>query len=181
MNYEVGIFFRYSIRETKVRPGWLLRPPRPIGLPLQVMGTKAKTYKFLSGTQFSIPSKTLLNDFMNKRDVNSTWCWALFSFLSLLYTTHARCRPLNDSEKAQRSYSVVDTPNSKEITIKEKATSSLTKTFQFDKVFGIKSKQLEVYKSVVEPLISQVPRKQILPTVVSLNYLAVTCKMFCCR
>ena len=110
-----------------------------------------------------------------------TRCWALFSFLSLLYTTHARCRPLNDSEKAQRSYSVVDTPNSKEITIKEKATSSLTKTFQFDKVFGIKSKQLEVYKSVVEPLISQVPRKQILPTVVSLNYLAVTWKMFCCR
>ena len=51
---------------------------------------------------------------------------------------------------------MVDTPNSKEITIKEKATSSLTKTFQFDKVFGIKSKQLEVYRSVVEPLISQV-------------------------
>ena len=76
---------------------------------------------------------------------------------------------------------MVDTPNSKEITIKEKATSSLTKTFQFDKVFGIKSKQLEVYRSVVEPLISQVPRKQILPTVVSLNYLAVTWKMFCCR
>ena len=68
----------------------------------------------------------------------------------------ARCRPLNDTEKAQRSYSVVDTPNSKEITIKEKATSSLTKTFQFDKVFGIKSKQLEVYRSVVEPLIGQV-------------------------
>jgi len=67
-----------------------------------------------------------------------------------------RCRPLNDTEKAQRSYSVVDTPNSKEITIKEKATSSLTKTFQFDKVFGIKSKQLEVYRSVVEPLIGQV-------------------------
>ena len=53
---------------------------------------------------------------------------------------------------------MVDTPNSKEITIKEKATSSLTKTFQFDKVFGIKSKQLEVYKSVVEPLINQVSR-----------------------
>ena len=51
---------------------------------------------------------------------------------------------------------MVDTPNSKEITIKEKATSSLTKTFQFDKVFGIKSKQLEVYRSVVEPLIGQV-------------------------
>ena len=34
--------------------------------------------------------------------------------------------------------------------------SSITKTFQFDKVFGIKSKQLDVYRSVVEPLIGQV-------------------------
>ena len=83
-----------------------------------------------------------------------------------------RCRPLNENEKAQRSYSVVDTPNSRfvivfvsllvtstttrEITVKEKALSSLTKTFQFDKVFGIASKQLDVYRSVVEPLIGQV-------------------------
>jgi kinesin family protein 11 len=68
----------------------------------------------------------------------------------------ARCRPLNETEKNQRSYSVVDTPNSREITIKEKSASSLTKTFQFDRVFGIKSKQMDVYRSVVEPLIGQV-------------------------
>jgi len=67
-----------------------------------------------------------------------------------------RCRPLNNSEKAQRSYSVVDTPNSREITVKEKPQSSMTKTFQFDKVFGVKSKQIDVYRSVVEPLIGQV-------------------------
>ena len=47
----------------------------------------------------------------------------------------------------------------REITIKEKQTSSLTKTFQFDKVFGIQSKQIDVYRSVVEPLIPQVGRK----------------------
>ena len=47
----------------------------------------------------------------------------------------------------------------REITIKEKQTSSLTKTFQFDKVFGIQSKQLDVYRSVVEPLIPQVGGK----------------------
>ena len=71
-----------------------------------------------------------------------------------------RCRPLNNTEKDARSYSVVDCPNSREVTVKEKhlSSSSATKTFQFDKVFGIKSKQLEVYKSVVEPLINQVSR-----------------------
>ena len=56
---------------------------------------------------------------------------------------------------------MVDTPNSREITVKEKQSSSLTKTFQFDKVFGIKSKQLDVYRSVVEPLIGQVKEQVI--------------------
>eukprot|EP00092_Neocalanus_flemingeri_P020555 GFUD01022268.1.p1 GENE.GFUD01022268.1~~GFUD01022268.1.p1 ORF type:complete len:1112 (-),score=327.91 GFUD01022268.1:215-3550(-) len=67
-----------------------------------------------------------------------------------------RCRPLNKAEKEARSYSVVDCPNSREVTVKEKQMSSITKTFQFDKVFGIKSKQLDVYRAVVEPLIGQV-------------------------
>ena len=42
--------------------------------------------------------------------------------------------------------------------MKEKhlSSSTATKTFQFDKVFGPQSKQLEVYRSVVEPLITQV-------------------------
>ena len=34
--------------------------------------------------------------------------------------------------------------------------TSCTKTFQFDKVFGPQSKQLDVYRAVVEPLITQV-------------------------
>jgi len=51
---------------------------------------------------------------------------------------------------------VVDCPNSREVTVKEKQMSSITKTFQFDKVFGIQSKQLDVYRAVVEPLIGQV-------------------------
>ena len=67
-----------------------------------------------------------------------------------------RCRPLNTSEKEARSYSVVDCPNSREVTVKETKSSSVTKTFQFDKVFGHQSKQIEVYRSVVEPLLLQV-------------------------
>jgi len=51
----------------------------------------------------------------------------------------------------------VDCPNSREVTVKEKSLSNhQTKTFQFDKVFGVQSKQLEVYRAVVEPLILQV-------------------------
>merc|ERR1719410_1159015 len=67
-----------------------------------------------------------------------------------------RCRPLNKAEKDARSFSVVDCPNSREVTVKEKQFSSITKTFQFDRVFGTQSKQLEVYRAVVEPLIHQV-------------------------
>ena len=69
---------------------------------------------------------------------------------------YCRCRPLNNAERDARSYSVVDCPNSREVSVKEKAMSSVTKTFQFDKVFGAQSKQIEVYRSVVEPLIHQV-------------------------
>ena len=75
-----------------------------------------------------------------------------------IYLYISRRRPLNNTEKDARSYSVVDCPNSREVTVKEKhlSSSSATKTFQFDKVFGPQSKQLEVYRSVVEPLITQV-------------------------
>lgn len=65
-------------------------------------------------------------------------------------------RPLNQSEKDQRSYAVVDTPGSREVSLKEKTNSSMTKTFNFDRVFGPKSNQNEVYKTVVGPLIEQV-------------------------
>jgi len=51
---------------------------------------------------------------------------------------------------------VVDTPGSREVVVKEKQTSSLTKTFHFDKVFGTTSAQQDVYKSVVKPLVNQV-------------------------
>ena len=40
--------------------------------------------------------------------------------------------------------------------VKEKPNTNLTKSYQFDRVFGPKSQQLDVYRSVVEPLIEQV-------------------------
>ncbi len=52
-------------------------------------------------------------------------------------------RPLNASEKAQRSFSVVDVPGSRDVVVKEKPNSSITKTFNFDRAFGPASTQVK--------------------------------------
>ena len=38
----------------------------------------------------------------------------------------------------------------RDVTVKEKMGSSLTKTFGFDRVFGINSKQLDVYRYTLD-------------------------------
>ena len=63
-------------------------------------------------------------------------------------------RPLNKSEKDQRSWAVLDTPTSREVHVREKANQS--KNFNFDRVFGPQSTQEEVYKTVVGRLINEV-------------------------
>ena len=50
----------------------------------------------------------------------------------------------------------MDIPSIKQIDVKEKPNTNMTKSYQFDRVFGPKSQQLDVYKAVVEPLIEQV-------------------------
>ena len=70
-------------------------------------------------------------------------------------------RPLNQTEKSQRSYAVLDTPGVREVEVKEKANSSVTKKFTFDRVFGHKAQQEDVYKAVVGPLINQVMQGKI--------------------
>ncbi len=42
--------------------------------------------------------------------------------------------------------------------------------FQFDKVFGVQSKQLEVYRAVVEPLILQVNTLTMFKTIIMMIY-----------
>lgn len=65
-------------------------------------------------------------------------------------------RPVNAQEKNARSPIVVETPNTnnKEVQVVEK--SSLTKSFNFDRVFGVNSKQVDVYKVVAGPLVEEV-------------------------
>lgn len=67
-------------------------------------------------------------------------------------------RPLNDIEKKQGSYSVLDCSYEKrEIQVKERlSVNPATKSFHFDHVFPITSKQIDVYKTVVTPIIDEV-------------------------
>eukprot|EP00090_Calanus_glacialis_P016225 TRINITY_DN25444_c0_g1_i1.p1 TRINITY_DN25444_c0_g1~~TRINITY_DN25444_c0_g1_i1.p1 ORF type:complete len:1065 (-),score=410.75 TRINITY_DN25444_c0_g1_i1:108-3302(-) len=67
-----------------------------------------------------------------------------------------RCRPLNQAEKNVKAFSIVDITSHREMVVKEKPHTNLSKSYQFDRVFGPKSQQLDVYRAVVEPLIEQV-------------------------
>lgn len=71
-----------------------------------------------------------------------------------------RCRPRNGQEVKLGSPSVVDVNMvSKEITVRQEMNymdKGNNKTFSFDKVFGPKSKQIDVYKSMVCPVIDEV-------------------------
>lgn len=67
-----------------------------------------------------------------------------------------RCRPLKDTEKKN----VIDVfADRKEVRLNESKNSNErynSKTFTFDNAFGSETTQLQVYRSVVEPLIEQV-------------------------
>ncbi|XP_008847843.1 kinesin-like protein KIF11 [Nannospalax galili] len=70
-----------------------------------------------------------------------------------------RCRPFNLTERKANAHSVVECdPARKEVSIR---TSGLTdkssrKTYTFDMVFGASTKQIDVYRSVVCPILDEV-------------------------
>ena len=69
----------------------------------------------------------------------------------------AHCRPLNQAEKNVKAFSIVD----REMVVEEKPNTNFTTSYQFDRVFGPKSQQLDVYRAVVGPLIEQVKNDKI--------------------
>ncbi|XP_075213223.1 kinesin-like protein KIF11 [Lycorma delicatula] len=66
-----------------------------------------------------------------------------------------RARPINDTEKQQKSFTIVNCINGKEVKIAD-GEGKLEKSLVFDKVFGPQCKQIEVYKAVMEHVISEV-------------------------
>ncbi|CAN0016651.1 kinesin-like protein KIF11 [Lampetra fluviatilis] len=71
-----------------------------------------------------------------------------------------RCRPLNGIERKANSYSVVECDQArKELSVKLNVPlgeKSSKKTYTYDMVFGPAAKQIEIYKSVVYPILDEV-------------------------
>lgn len=72
------------------------------------------------------------------------------------------CRPRNIKEVKESSPSVVKChPAKREIVVKHdignvSSLSTTTKTFTFDRVFASDTKQIDVYRSVVVPILDEV-------------------------
>ncbi|CAN8216238.1 unnamed protein product [Coccothraustes coccothraustes] len=70
-----------------------------------------------------------------------------------------RCRPFNASELKVSSYAVVDCDQArKEVSVRTGGVTdkSSRKTYTFDMVFGAQAKQIDVYRSVVCPILDEV-------------------------
>ncbi|XP_012285273.1 kinesin-like protein Klp61F [Orussus abietinus] len=67
-----------------------------------------------------------------------------------------RVRPPNTAEKVGKSLTVIEVPSNKDLIVRERPQDKLSKKFTFDKVFGPASKQVDVYKAVVSPLLDEV-------------------------
>ncbi|KAG8041438.1 hypothetical protein G9C98_002731 [Cotesia typhae] len=67
-----------------------------------------------------------------------------------------RVRPSNQSESCGKSFTVIDVPSYKEVLVRERPQDKVSKKFTFDRVFGPKSKQLDVYTAVVNPFVAEV-------------------------
>ncbi|KDR08648.1 hypothetical protein L798_01550 [Zootermopsis nevadensis] len=74
----------------------------------------------------------------------------------MIYTLLFIFRHLNSQEKTMKSLNIVECPNSREVIVKERPSDKITRTFAFDRVFGPNSRQIDVYMSVVHPIISEV-------------------------
>ncbi|XP_055704208.1 kinesin-like protein Klp61F isoform X1 [Phlebotomus papatasi] len=69
---------------------------------------------------------------------------------------YLRVRPLSVREHHQRSVEVVEVPTNRDIQVRQTHDAKIAKKFTFDRVFGDKSKQKDVYHTVVAPFIGEV-------------------------
>nr|CAD7430638.1 unnamed protein product [Timema monikensis] len=73
----------------------------------------------------------------------------------LIYYRHT-LKPLNSSEKLSKSTSILECTGSRVVEVMERPNDKHSKTFSFDRVFDPSSKQMDVYKTVLNPLIDEV-------------------------
>ncbi|XP_068081231.1 kinesin-like protein Klp61F isoform X2 [Anabrus simplex] len=64
-----------------------------------------------------------------------------------------RVRPLSNNEKCKN---VIDYPGPRELLVRERPFDKNSRKFIFDKVFGPSCQQVDVYRTVVSPLVSEV-------------------------
>ncbi|XP_059481232.1 kinesin-like protein KIF11-B [Neocloeon triangulifer] len=70
---------------------------------------------------------------------------------------YVRVRPMNEKERMERkNQNVVELKKDREVIVRDRTNLAMTKTFTFDKAFGPNSKQVDVYKAVAQPMISEV-------------------------
>jgi len=67
-------------------------------------------------------------------------------------------RPMNSKEKTEGSYNIVDVnTDRREVSVKDRSLPTApVKTFSYDRVFAGASKQIELYKTVVLPILEEV-------------------------
>lgn len=68
-----------------------------------------------------------------------------------------RCRPLNADEKAKSTLTAIssDIENNNIMVNYQSVGKKVNKTVQFDKVFGVYSRQSEVYDAMVRPVVDE--------------------------
>ncbi|XP_063236294.1 kinesin-like protein KIF11-B [Bacillus rossius redtenbacheri] len=69
---------------------------------------------------------------------------------------YVRVRPLSVSERRGRNESIVDCSGSKEVRVRDRSHVVKPKVFKFDQVFGPDSKQIDVYHSILNPMMDEV-------------------------
>ncbi|XP_059478413.1 kinesin-like protein KIF11-B [Neocloeon triangulifer] len=70
---------------------------------------------------------------------------------------YVRVRSMNEKERMEKNcQNVVELKNDREVIVRDRTNLAMTKTFTFDKAFGPNSKQVDVYKAVAQPMISEV-------------------------
>ncbi|XP_075217859.1 kinesin-like protein KIF11 [Lycorma delicatula] len=115
--------------------------------------TKYCCFVCLGDSHYQVKNWRLRQNFVAVR--KNSWVIILKMEKREYIQVFVRSRPINDTEKQQKSFTVINCINDKEVKIVD-GKGKPEKSFVFDKVFGPQCKQIEVYKAVMEHVINEV-------------------------